>query len=593
MSVLTEAVVFLAAAVVVVPVSRMCGLGAVLGFLIAGAVIGPFGLRLVGDVEGVIHFAELGVVMLLFIIGLELQPSRLWTMRKAVFGLGGIQVVATAAALGIAAYASGLDLAAAIVVGLALSLSSTAFALQTLAEKNQLTARHGRAAFSILLFQDLAVIPILALLPLLTGGQAIDDAEIELMPIVKSVGMCLAIVVGERFVLRYAFRAIAATGIREVFTAMSLLTVIGTALLVESVGLTMALGAFLAGVLLAESEYRHTIEADIEPFKGLLLGLFFIAVGMSLNLGLIGSDAGTVAALVIGLVAVKFLILFVLGRMSELSNPSSRSLAVALSQGGEFAFVILSMAVDTRIIDQGLTDLLIPVVTLSMGVTPLLFILNDRVLKPSLGGGTRPEFDALPEEEHRVIIAGFGRFGQIIARILRAKRIPFTALEINPEQVDFVRRYGNEVYYGDASRLELLRAAKAEQATALVLAIDDVATSMKTAQTVREHFPNLPIYARARNRNHVHKLMDLGVKVIRRETFLASVDLAREVLQGLGMKEHEAEKAVNMFRDHDRRRLYRDYAHYNEEEKMQLLAMESAKELEALFASDAEKSREQ
>ena len=587
MSLLVEAAVFLAAAVIAVPLFKRLGLGAVLGYLAAGVAIGPWVLGLVSDVDHILDFAEFGVVLLLFVIGLELQPARLWTMRRSVFGLGGAQVFVTAALLSVAGYALGLGPTAAGVVGLSLSLSSTAFALQTLAEKNQLTTRHGRTAFSILLLQDLAVIPMLAIVPLL-GLKATGPLDSSgVIAAVQTVAIVLAVAVGGRYLLRPLLRVVAATGTREVFTAMALLTVVGTALLMETVGLSMALGAFLAGVLLADSEYRHALEADIEPFKGMLLGLFFIAVGMSLNVGLVAQRPGLVLALVAGLIAIKFLVLFSLGRLTGLTQTSARSLAVTLSQGGEFAFVIFGVAVAAQLLEPGLAELLIAVVTVSMAVTPLLSFLNDKMAGSSPEKPAAGEFDAPPEKERHVIIAGFGRFGQIVARVLRAKKIPFTALEISPERIDFVRKYGNKIYYGDASRLALLHAARAGKAAAFVLAIDDVEASLRTAATVRKHFPELTIYARARDRKHAHRLMDLGVTIMRRATLHSSLDLAGALLTGLGLTASEAEQAVETFRQHDEMLLFAHYWHHNDEEKMQALSKEGARELEELFEQDA------
>lgn len=585
MALLYEVVIFLVAAVIAVPIFRRLGLGAVLGYLAAGLAIGPWGLNLVGEVEDTIHFAELGVVLLMFIIGLELQPSRLWTMRKSVSGLGGLQVLVTCVLLTGVGLLLGLPPAAAVVVGASLSLSSTAFALQVLAEKNQLTTRYGRAAFSILLFQDLAVIPLLALVPLLGAQPAgpMDGSALEQVAVTAAI--LAAVVLGGRHGLRFAFRVVAATRIREVFTAMALLTVLGMALLMDVLGLSMALGAFIAGLLLANSEFRHALEADIEPFKGLLLGLFFIAVGMSLDVGQVVAKPLLVAGLVVGLVALKAAVLYGVGRWHGLKPEGARALAIAISQGGEFAFVILGVAVSATAVTRDLADLLIAVVTLSMVATPLLFLVEERMrarLKPA--GAT--DFDQPPEQDNHVIIAGFGRFGQIVARVLRAKKIRFTALEINPEQVDFVRNFGNIVYYGDASRLDLLYAAKTESAAAFVLAVDDVEASVHIAEVVRETFPKVPIYARARNRKHFYRLMDLGVEVIRRETFLASLDLTREVLKGIGLSTFDAEKAVTTFREHDEKRLYAHQDYHNDEEKMRYFAQKAAEELETLFTED-------
>ncbi len=586
MAILSQAAVFLGAAVVAVPLSKRLGFGAILGYLAAGLAIGPGGFALISEVDAVLHFAEFGVVLLLFVIGLELQPSRLWAMRKSVFGLGMAQVLVTAVPLGIAALLYGQRFETAVIIGLSLALSSTAFALQSLAEKNELTTRHGRSAFSILLFQDLAVIPLLALIPLLAPGDAGDESAGGWIDAVIVIAVLVAIVVGGRYLLRYALRIVAVTKVREIFTAMALLTVTGTALAVEAVGLSMALGAFLAGVLLADSEYRHALEADIEPFKGLLLGLFFIAVGMSLNIALIAERPFEIVGWVIFLMTTKAVVLMLLGRMTGLSWSSSRNLAAAISQGGEFAFVIFGIAVAAQLMDGGLSDLLIVVVTLSMAATPLLAAANNRLfMRRSSGGGEGPA-EPEPLEENQVIIAGFGRFGQIVARILRARKIGFTALDASAEQVDFVKRFGSKIYYGDASRLDLLRAAQADKAEIFVLAIDDVEASLRTAETVAENFPNLTIYARARNRKHAHRLMDLGVKIIRRETLHASLDLSQAVLRGLGLSQREAERTVKTFQDHDERRLLMQHAEHNDEEKMIYLAKEAAEELEELFEED-------
>ena len=591
MALIQEAAVFLTAAVIAVPLAKRLGLGAVLGYLGAGVAIGPHGLGLVSGVFEVFHFAEFGV-LLLFIIGLELQPVRLWTMRQSVFGLGCMQVFVTGGALALAGRLFGLEPAAAAVVGLTLSFSSTAFALQTLAEKNQLTTRHGRAAFSILLLQDLAVIPLLALVPLLAPGATGPLQSAGALAAIETLAVLLGAAVLGRFILRYALRIVARTG-NEVFTAFALLTVVGAILLMEQLGLSAALGAFLAGVLLADSEYRHELQADLEPFKGLLLGLFFMAVGMSLNVQTIIREPGTMALLVVVLITIKALILFVLGRANGLSTPSARALAVSLAQGGEFAFVVLGVAVEAGIIARDLSDRLIAPVTLSLAVTPLLFALNGLLeRREAQRKVSEATYDPLPGDERQVIIAGFGRFGQIVARILRARRIRFTALDISPDQIEIVRRYGSEAYYGDASRLDLLLAARAERAAAFVLAIDDVTASVRTAEVVRKHFPNLKIYARARNRQHAYRLMELGISVIWRETYLSSLDMAREVLKGLGLPTFVADRSVEIFREHDERRLYDLFGEHRNEQRMQMLTKKAAEELEELFAQDALNDRQ-
>jgi len=497
MELLSKAAIFFAAAVIVVPVFKRLGLSSVLGYLVAGAVIGPAGLSLISDVESILHVAEFGVVLLLFVIGLEVQPQRLWTMRSLVFGLGGAQVLLSAAFIGVATYAVGLSFTTSVVVGLGLALSSTAFALQTLAERNELSTRHGRAAFAILLFQDVAAIPILAIVPLLGEGGMQTDIPLWLA-VLRVVGVVLAVIVGGHFLLRPVLRAMAGTKIPELFTAGALLIVTGMALAMASIGISMALGAFLAGMLLANSEYRHELEADIEPFKGLLLGLFFIAVGMGLNLKLIVEQPVSIFAFVIALLGAKALAIYALGRAWRLGRNASKDLAVSIAQGGEFAFVIFGAAVTAGAMTAMQNELLVLVVSLSMALSPVFAIINDRLtamFKPK----TEAVYEQMPDEESPVIIAGFGRFGQIFGRMLAARKIRFTALDISSDQVDFVKRFGNKVYYGDASRVDLLRAAKADAAKIFVLALDDVDASIRTAEAVIKNFPHLKLYARAQS----------------------------------------------------------------------------------------------
>ena len=586
MEFLAQAAVFFGAAVIIVPIFRRLGLGAVLGYLTAGAIIGPFGLKLFTDVGSISHFAELGVVLLLFIIGLELQPGRLWTMRTSVFGLGGAQVAVSGVLLTAGAMAFGLGFRGAVVVGISLAFSSTAFVLQTLAERGELKDRHGRAAFAILLFQDLAAIPMLAVVPLLGAGYAVAGASEIVLTVVKIVAVLTVVIIGGTFLLRPVLRSVAKTRTPELFTATALLIVAGTALLMDSVGISMALGAFLAGVLLANSEYRHELEADIEPFKGLLLGLFFISVGMGLNLKLLREEFGTIALLVLGLMTIKGGVLFGLGRAWKMNTHSAKSLALALPQGGEFAFVIFAAAAAAQLMDNDLQQLLVLVVSLSMAGTPVLSLANDWMTRGFVTPPSEP-YSVSPPDERPVIIAGFGRFGQIIGRVLAAKKIPFTALDVSAEHVDFVRQFGAEIYYGDASRLDLLRAAKADKAKVLVLAVDDVEASVRTAEAVTRHFPHLTIIARARNRQHAYRLMDLGVTIMRRETFLSSLDLARQTLIGLGMRPRDAERTVRTFQAHDEKRLFEHHNYYTDKEKMKSLAKDAAKELEEMFARDA------
>ncbi len=577
-----EMIVFLVGAVVAVPLFQRFGLGAVLGYLAAGVLIGPAVFGLVEDVDRILHFAELGVVLLLFIIGLELRPSRLWTLRRSIFGFGGGQLLLSAVLLGAAALIAGQTLEASIVIGVVLALSSTAFALQLMAERNELTSRHGRTAFATLLFQDLAVVPLLAIVPLLGQG---DGAAVGMQGAGRALLILVVVIAGGRYVLRYLLRIVALSRVREALTAAALLIVLGTAQVVELAGLSMALGAFLAGVLLADSEFRHQLEADIEPFKGLLLGLFFIAVGMSLNLSLVAAQPVAVAAAVALLVSLKFVALYTLGRWQGMDGASARRLGLILSQGGEFAFVIFAVAMQAEVLTADVVAFLVVVVSLSMVTTPLLLRL-EQSLSPDKEQAA--EFDDIPPEHNPVIIAGFGRFGQMTARVLRAKGIGFTALDASQAQVDFVARYGNKVYYGDASRLDLLHAAEADKAKIFVLAIDDVDASLRTAAIVRQHFPHLKVCARARNRKHAYQLMDLGIEVIRRETFLSALDLTVEVLKGLGIPESKARKSVRLFREHDEKRLNEHRHLHTDEEKMQDLARSGQRELEEMFRRDRE-----
>ncbi|HYA37955.1 MAG TPA: monovalent cation:proton antiporter-2 (CPA2) family protein [Candidatus Methylomirabilis sp.] len=590
-SLLREAVVFLLAAVITVPLFKRLGVGAVLGYLTAGVLIGPRAFGVVHDVDNILHFSELGVVLLLFIIGLELQPSRLWALRKPVFGLGGAQVAVTGFVFALAGLFFGLSLTAAIVVGVVLSFSSTAFALQNLAERKQLTTHYGRAAFTILLFQDLAAIPLLALIPLLGQGSNGIDRAWDIFGIAKAVAVVLVVSVGGHWLLRPYLRLAASANSHEVFIAAALLVVVGTALLMQEAGLSMALGSFLAGVLLADSEYRHELEADIDPFKGLLLGLFFIAVGMSVDLRLVKQQPLAIAGLVLGLMTIKALLLYGLGRLAGQRHGAAVNLALYISQGGEFAFVLFGVAAGARLLGPALADRLVLVVSISMAITPLLVALNEKFLRIGQATDKPPEFDRIEPREHRVIIAGFGRFGQMIARTLRMTKIPFTALEASFEQVDFVRRFGNKIYFGDASRLDLLRAARADLAQIFVLAIDDVEASVRTAEMVKKHYPHLKIYARARNRVHAYRLMDIGVDKLIRETFLSSLELARDVLIGLGYSRNEADEAVRRFREHDENLLQRQHKIYHDEAQLIAAAKQGAEELERLFEQDISASK--
>lgn len=586
MTLLAESLIYLLAAVISVPISRRLGFGSVLGYLAAGIIIGPFGFAFVADADHILHFAELGVVFLLFIVGLELKPSRLWVMRRMVFGLGTAQVLVTAAIIALLAWALGLAANAAVVIGLILALSSTAFVLQMLAEKKQLGAAHGRAAFSILLFQDLAAIPLIAMLPLLGANASFDDginvAQVGLM--VMTIG---GLIVGGRLLLRPVLQIAARSGIPEIFTATSLLVVIGSALLMQYAGMSMVLGAFIAGMLLADSEYRHQLEADIEPFKGLLLGLFFIAVGMSVNIGLLMEIPGRILVIVTLLMAVKAFVLFPLARLFGMCDSrAAMKLAAVLSQGGEFAFVLFGIAMTEQALAPALIDELVLAVAVSMMMTPLVFALTER-LGGKMEKPAQPDYDVPDYRQHEVLIAGFGRVGQVVGRLLRIIGKPFTALESDSGQVDFVRRYGSTVHYGDASRLDLLRAAGAERARIFVLAISDLEQSIRVAEAVTRHFPHLTIIARARNRRHAHKLMDLGIKHIFRETLLSSLAMTELVLTNLGHSSEDAKRVINAFYERDSKLLIEQHAIHDSEEKLIQSVKETADELEALLRIDS------
>jgi glutathione-regulated potassium-efflux system ancillary protein KefC/glutathione-regulated potassium-efflux system protein KefB len=575
--------VLLAATVIAVPFFRRFKLSAVLGYLAAGVVLGPWGLRLFTDVAGILHFAEFGVVLLLFVIGLELQPSRLWVLRHAVFGAGAAQVVLTTVVLATMARALGQPWPAALVLAFALSLSSTALVLQVLAERGELGARYGRSTFAILLFQDLAIMPVLVLLPLAAGAASVTP---DWTSVAVPLAAVAAVIGAGRHLLRPVLRIVAATRVQEAFTAAALLVVVATALLFDAVGLSMALGSFIAGVLLADSEYRHELEADIAPFKGLLLGLFFVAVGMSANLGVLIDRPLTVLVLTLGYLVVKMVSAGTAALLSRHDRAAAWRIGIALAGGGEFAFVLVALAAGESLLPRDTADLSVIVVTLSMALSPLLIAAAHAVASRLAPPAAPPAYEPIDSDEPRVIIAGFGRFGQIVARVLRARRIRFTALEASQAQVDFVRRFGNKLYYGDASRLDLLRAAGAEHAAVLVIAVDDVDASVRIAETARRHFPSLRVLARARNRQHAFRLMDAGVGEVWRETLATSLEVAESTLIALGTSPGAAADQVRRFREHDEATLRTQAAVKDDESKLIATAQASAQQLESLFEAD-------
>ncbi|MEO1207139.1 MAG: cation:proton antiporter [Pseudomonadota bacterium] len=584
---LFEVAILLSAMAIAAPLARVLGIGSVLGYLIAGVLMGPHGLLLAfgeHEAETFLHAAEFGVVLLLFLIGLELRPKRLWSMRNAIFGAGTLQVFGSGLLLGGVGILAGLPLGPAMFAGLALALSSTAFAIQVLEENGELQTRHGRLGFAVLLFQDLAAIPLIALAPIFAVTAAVASSATDPMAFAKPLGAIVLLVVGGYFILDRALQLIARTKVREAMTAAALLTVVGAALLMQSAGLSASLGAFIAGALLAESSYRHQLEADIQPFEGMLLGLFFTAVGMSLDLTILLNQTVLVLALTFVLVGIKVAVLFGIGRLQGLANRPARRLALSLSQAGEFGFVLLTAAVGASVLDRETSAFLGVVITLSMATTPLMLMLDKKLLPETKSDTSRS--DEMPDEDGHVVIAGFGRYGQITARILRAKGIPFTALDTSAEQIAFVEKFGSKAFFGDASRPEILEAAQTGKARAFVLAIDDAEASLRTASFVRKRYPDLPIFARARNRRHAHELMDLGIMTVERETFRSALTTAGDVLKSLGYSNAATERSLEIFKTHDEKRLSDDYKYASDLSKIQQKARSDAQQLAELFQQD-------
>ena len=585
---LTYGFTYLAAAVVAVPIARALGLGAIIGYLAAGIAIGPWGLALVSNVQDILHFAEFGVVLMLFLVGLELQPSRLWSLRRPIFGLGSAQMLGCAALLWAVAWAAGLPWRVALVGALGLALSSTAVALQSLTERNLMRTSGGQKAFSILLFQDVAAIPILALLPLLgaTAGAQLHDAHDLWREVLRIAAMVGAIWLGGRLLLRPVLRWIARSKTPEIFTATSLFLVVGIAMLMLSVGLSMALGAFLAGVLLADSEFRRELETDIEPFKGLLLGLFFIAVGMSIDFGAILHAPWTMLALLLGFLSIKAAVIVLLARMAGVPRQERAVFTLLLAQGGEFAFVVFQSAVTFRAIDAERASLLIGAVALSMLAGPLLLAWLDRTQLTRHARFTQREADIEPPSEEigeppsaPVLIVGFGRYGQIVARMVLAQGIPATVLDHSVEMLEVAHTFGYRVFYGDATRERLLRLAGADQARVLVVAVDAPEQSIKIVQQAKKHFPHLAIVARARDLGHWHALRDLGVEHVERELFRASVASAQTVLELAGQSAEEAAAFARRFEAHNLALAERMYAHHNDREAMIAVARQGRQQL--------------
>ena len=589
---LAHSFIYLSAAVIAVPLSKALGLGAIIGYLAAGIVIGPWGLGLVGQVEDILHFAEFGVVLMLFLVGLELEPRRLWSLRRPIFGWGSAQLLACAGVLFLTIHALGLWQPAllggwkiALVAALGLALSSTAIALQVMAERNLLPTPGGQAGFAILLFQDVAAIPILALLPLL-GGTLDAGGDGHWRELARIVGVIAVIVLGGRLLLRPLLRWIARSRTPEIFTAASLLLVVGIAGLMQLAGLSMGLGAFLAGVLLAESEYRRELETDIEPFKGLLLGLFFIAVGMNIDLGVLRDAPGLMALIVLGFLGVKAALIYAMTRGMQVPLQERPVITLLLAQGGEFAFVVFQTASSAQLMPAATASLLNGAVALSMLLSPLLLVAMDRWLMPRLAGAAAAPAEISEPQDAPVLIAGFGRYGQIVARVLLAQGIPATVLDHDADMIEAARRFGYRVHYGDATRLDLLRIAGAATARVMVVAVDDKAQSLRIVELAHAHFPQLQIVARARDVTHWNELRERGVALVERELFESSLRSARSVLELLGETPEQARHVAQRFRQHNLALFEQMHPHFRDRKQLIAVARQGRQQLEAQMAQE-------
>jgi len=581
--------VYLAAAVIAVPLARFFGLGSIIGYLGAGIAIGPFGLALVSDAQAMLHFAEFGVVLMLFLVGLELEPRRLWAMRRPIFGWGSVQLAGSTLLMFGVGVLAGAPWQLALVAALGLAMSSTAIGLTVLAERNLGNTSAGQGVLSVMLLQDIAAIPILALVPLLAVGAAHDDGGPPFwIEALRALGVIAVIVLGGRLLLRPMLRWIARSRTPEIFTATALLLVVATAALMQSVGLSMALGAFLAGVLLAESEYRRELETDLEPFKGLLLGLFFIAVGMGIDFNVVMQRPGLIVALVLGFVLLKAALLWVMARTMPIPIAERPEFVILLAQGGEFGFVIFQAATQGRVIGGEAASLLVAVVTVSMLLTPLLLLAADRWWAAHL---QTHRIDASPHQLHEpqeapVILAGFGRYGQILARLLFSIDVRVTVLDHDAEQVEAARQFGWRVYFGDATRLDLLRTAGAGAAKVLVVAIDDVEQNLALVDLAREHFPQLTIVARARDARHWTQLYQRGVRLIERETLDAALMSGRSVLELLGKEPHRARMLAQRFRRHSIEQLVEMAPHMGDQARLISISKAGRQQLEQLLAQE-------
>ncbi|MFK5986552.1 MAG: glutathione-regulated potassium-efflux system protein KefC [Pseudomonadota bacterium] len=589
---LVNILIYLFAAVIAVPLFKKLGLGSVLGYLVAGVVIGPWGLALITKTQDILHFAEFGVVLLLFLIGLELEPKRLWEMRHSIIGMGGGQILLTSLFLFLIGLFYDLSWSTALIIAMSLSLSSTAIALQILNERNLLSSHTGNSAFSVLLFQDLAVIPMMAAIPLLGGSHIAEDSGL-FSAIAEVVGVIALVVIGGHYLTEPIFRIIARTHMREMFIAFSLLLIIAIALLMDKVGLSMALGSFLAGVLLAESEFRHELEVEIEPFKGLLMGLFFIAIGMSINFGLLIEHPLFILSLVIMLVLVKLFVLFVIARLFSFPSSQFPLFTIVLSQGGEFAFVLFTLAGDTGVLSAQVIEPLIVVVALSMAITPLLMLLNDHFIEPRFAKLSSIPADVEIEDlNHPVIIAGFGRFGRVVGRLLHANKIPTTILDHDPDMIVDTRAYGYKVYYGDARKAALLHSAGAGSAKVMIVCVDDPQMALDVIDTARKHFPHLTILSRAYDMGHAFELLDRGVELFQREMLSSAMVLGEKTLVELGYGAYQAHCATKVFADHDSS-LFKQLYKADVLEKRITISRNARDELAKVLAGDEDELKRQ
>ena len=585
--------IYLGAAVLAVPLARALGLGSIIGYLAAGIAIGPWGLKLVTDPQSIVGFAEFGVVLMLFLIGLELEPKRLWAMRRPIFGWGSVQLFGSAALLMAVAVLFGVDWRLALMAGLALGMSSTAIGLSVMGERNMLPTTAGQSVLSVMLLQDVAAIPILALVPLLAVGGAAADAN-GWISAAKAFGVIVAIIFGGRLLLRPALRWIAGSKTPEIFTAASLLLVVATAALMHSVGLSMALGAFLAGVLLAESEYRRELETDLEPFKGLLLGLFFIAVGMGIDFAVVLAQPWTVAAVVVGFLAVKTLVLVVMARLMPVPLAEAPVFAILLAQGGEFGFVVLQAAQGANVVAAGSASLLTAAIAISMVLTPLLLLLTDRFIAPRLAARrSGPKLAEISEpQDAPVIICGFGRYGQIVGRLIQAGGLSATVLDHSADAVESLRKFGWRTYYGDATRLDLLRTAGAAKARVIVVAIDGIEQSLKVVDLAKEHFPQAVLVTRARNAQHWYQLHARGVEHIERETLDSALMSGRTVMEAMGWEPHAARTQALRFRRHSIELMKQMAPHQSDEKQLIAVAKQGRQQLEALWSREREEQQQ-